>query len=376
MIQLYILLSMLIGFGIVTFSIPKIIYVSNKKKLFDVPNERSAASAITPSLGGIAIFAGFYVSIVITLNTFDTQSINCLFLASFVMFLTGLKDDLIGLMPRRKLLYQLLAAMYLIFMGNMRITTLNGIMGINEIDLTAGSLISLIAIVGIVNAYNLIDGIDGLAAGLGILISVALGSLFVVAGEIVYAVVSFSLSGTLLAFFFFNVFGRTNKIFMGDTGSLTVGIIFAYLLIRYVELPDSTHHIIGSPAIALAILILPVVDTLRVMAIRISQKRSPFSPDMNHIHHQLLRLTNGVHLHASLILIVANLTIIAFAISFVDIIGNNWMFFIILAAGFTMASLPAYINKLNSSRAQEQEPVKVIQLKQGPILPESKVAER
>lgn len=377
MIQLYILLSLIIGFVIVTYAIPRIIYISHQKKLFDVPNERSAAKVITPNLGGIAIFAGFYCSMMITLNQFDIHSITSLMLASLVMFLLGLKDDMIGLSPRKKLFFQILAAMYLIFMGGLRITHLHGVLGIYEIDIITSSLLSLLAIVGIVNAYNLIDGIDGLASGIGILLSIVFGSLFIVAGEIVYAIVAFSLTGSLVAFFFFNVFGRTNKIFMGDTGSLVLGVIFAFLSIKYLGLPASPHHMLGAPAVALAIMIVPIVDTIRVMGIRISQKRSPFSPDMNHIHHQLLRLTGGNHLHASLIIIVANLSFIVFSCGFVNIMGNNLMFLTILIAGFSVAYLPVWANrKIDAKTKQEAQQIKIIQLKRDALIQQSKVADR
>ncbi|HET6557361.1 MAG TPA: MraY family glycosyltransferase [Prolixibacteraceae bacterium] len=376
MIQFYILLSLIIGFVIVTYAIPRIIYISHQKKLFDIPNERSAAKVITPNLGGIAIFAGFYISMMVTLNQFDIHSITSLMLTSLMMFLIGLKDDMIGLSPRRKLFFQILAAMYLIFMGGVRISNLHGILGIHEIDIITSSLLSLLAIVGLVNAYNLIDGIDGLAAGIGILLSIVFGSLFILAGEIVYAIVAFSLTGSLVAFFFFNVFGRANKIFMGDTGSLLLGIIFAFLTIKYLGLPDSPRHMLGAPAIALAIMIVPIVDTIRVMTIRILQKRSPFSPDMNHIHHQLLRLTGGNHLHASLIMIVTNLSFIVFACGFVNIMGNNLMFLILLTAGFSLAYLPVWANKMIVVKAkQEPQEIKVIQLKRESGVKQSKVAE-
>lgn len=374
MIQFYILLSLIIGFVIVTYSIPRIIYISRQKKLFDIPNERSAAKVITPNLGGIAIFSGFYCSMMVSLNQFDIHSITSLMLTSLVMFLLGLKDDMIGLSPRKKLFFQLLAAMYLIFMGGVRINNLHGIMGIHEIDIISSSLLSLLAIVGIVNAYNLIDGIDGLAAGVGILISIVFGSLFMVAGEIVYAIVAFSMTGSLVAFFFFNVFGRTNKIFMGDTGSLLLGIVFAFLTIKYLGLPANVNHMIGVPAIALAIMIVPIVDTIRVMTIRISQKRSPFSPDMNHIHHQLLRLTGGNHLHASLIIIVANLSFIVFACGFVKIMGNNLMFLTILTAGFSLAYVPVWANKVIDSKTKNQQ-IKVIRLKREASVEQPKVAD-
>ena len=365
MTQYYILLSLLIGFVIVTYAIPKIIFISHEKKLFDVPNERSAAKVITPNLGGIAIFAGFFISLIISLYRLDVQPVTSLLVASLVMFLIGLKDDLIGLTPRKKLFFQLLTAMYLITLGGVKITNLHGLMGIYELDSLSGSLITLVTIVGIINAYNLIDGIDGLAAGTGILISLAFGALFTLSGQMVYALAGFSLTGTLIAFFFFNVFGRTNKIFMGDTGSLTLGVIFAFLTIKFLDQPGSSQQqLFGSPAVALAIMIVPIVDTIRVMTIRIAQKRSPFSADMNHIHHHLIRLT-GNHLHASLMIILANLAFIAFACAFVYLFGNNLLFFFILSAGFSIAYLPVWINMQNEKSQQETEEqaIKVIPLK-------------
>lgn len=376
MTQFYVLLSVTIGFVIVSYAIPRVIYISHLKKLFDIPNERSAAKVITPNLGGIGIFIGFYISVIITLNNFDLHNITCLLLASVVMFLVGLKDDLINMSPRKKLFYQLLTAMYLIFMGGVRITNLHGLMGIYELDIISSSMISLFAIVGLINAYNLIDGIDGLAAGIGILISIVFGSLFIIAGQVDYAIVSFSLTGSLIGFFFYNVFGRSNKIFMGDTGSLTLGIVFSFLMIKYLGLPDGPKHIIGSPAIALAIMIVPLVDTIRVMAIRISQKRSPFSADMNHIHHQLLRITDGNHLHASLIMIVTNFAFIGFATGFVDELGNNLMFSLILALGFSLPYIPVWVNKVNDRKKLEEErSIKVIRLRREASVDQAKVAD-
>ena len=356
MVQFYILQSLIIGFVIVSYFIPKIVYISHDKKLCDQPNERSANRKITPHLGGIAIFAGFYVSLIVTLNGFDIQLVSSLLLASVVMFLIGLKDDLIGLSARKKLFFQLLTVIYLVFMGGVRISNLHGILGIYEIDRTASSLLSMLAIVGIINAYNLIDGIDGLAAGTGILISIVYGALFTLSGQIEYGIVSFSLTGSLVAFFFYNVFGKKNKIFMGDTGSLLLGVVFAFLTIKFLDQPGhSQAQLFGSPAIALSIMIIPLVDTIRVMIIRMAQKKSPFSPDMNHIHHQLIRLTGNNHLHASLIMVVTNLSFIAFACGFIYPLGNNWLFFILLAGGFSLAYLPVWANRQNERLKQDKK---------------------
>ena len=348
MVQFYILQSLIIGFVIVSYFIPKIIYISNEKKLFDIPNKRSANKKITPHLGGIAIFAGFYVSLIVTLNSFDIRIVSGLLLASVVMFLIGLKDDLMGLSARKKLFFQLFTALYLVFMGGVKISNLHGLLGIYEIDGTSRSLLTLVEIVGITNAYNLIDGIDGLAAGTGILISIVYGALFTLSGQMEYGIVSFSLTGSLIAFFFYNVFGKANKIFMGDTGSLLLGIVFAFLTIKFLDQPGhSQAQLFGSPAIALSIMIVPIVDTIRVMIIRMAQKRSPFSPDMNHIHHQMIRITGNNHLHATLIIMATNLSFIAFACGFIHPLGNNWLFFILLAGGFSLAYLPVWVNRQN-----------------------------
>ena len=347
--QLYILISFSIGFSIVLFTIPKIIKVSNAKKLFDVPNERSAAINITPNLGGIAIFSGFYISSLITLFGFDVNKISALLLSTLIMFLMGLKDDMIGLSPRKKLIGQIFVALFLFFAGGTRINNLHGILGINEIDVVSSFILTLITIIGLVNAYNLIDGIDGLASGTGTLISVVFGILFYYAGQLEHAIFAFSITGCLIAFFFYNVFGIKNKIFMGDTGSLTLGIIFSVFSIWFLESlnnPVFAHYPFASPAVLIALMILPVVDTLRVIFIRIMKRKSPFSPDMNHIHHQMIRL-NKSHLNASMTLIFANLCFVLFAMGFTSFFGDSIMFFLILTLGFTLAYLPVWLNRHN-----------------------------
>lgn len=347
-IQVNIFLSLAISFLIAYFIIPVIIKVSNAKKLFDVPNHRSAAKHIVPTLGGIAIFAGFRLSQVISLNNFDTNELKYLSAGVLVMFLIGLKDDIISISAKSKLIVQLLVAFYLVILGNYHITNLHGIMGIHEIEYYSGIFLSVIVIVGIINSLNLIDGIDGLASGIGILISTVFGILFLIAHDYIYAITCFSLTGSLIAFFLYNVFGNTNKIFMGDTGSLILGVIAAIITIHFIEFtPTSSTAIFGSSAIALSIIIVPVVDTLRVFMIRILQKRSPFSPDMNHIHHNILKLTEN-HLTTSSIIISVNAMIILFSFIFIDIIGNNLLFILLLVTGFLLASIPALILKWQS----------------------------
>jgi len=344
-IQFNIFLSLAISFTIVFFVIPKIIKVSIIKNLFDVPNHRSAAKQIVPTLGGISIFAGFIISLILASNSLNIDDLKYMFVAVIVMFFIGLKDDIIGLSAKKKFIIQIVTAIYLVILGNYRITNLHGILGIQEINFISGTILSVIAIVGIINAVNLIDGIDGLASGIGILISTVFGFWFLYAGDYIYAITCASLAGSLVAFFLYNTFGTTNKIFMGDTGSLILGTIIALLAIHFNELNPVNENIEhGLPAISLAIIIIPVIDTIRIFAIRLSMGKSPFSPDMNHIHHLLLRLT-GSHLKTCMIIITVNAIFILSAFNLIDTIGNSALFILLLASGFILTGILSWVVK-------------------------------
>jgi len=166
-------------------------------------------------------------------------------------------------------------------------------MGIHEISYPVSFLLSGFVMIVFINAFNLIDGIDGLASGISIIAAGVLGVWFYLAGHIEYTILAFSLIGALSGFFYFNVYGKKNKIFMGDTGSLILGTIMSVLVIQFNELniiQTRPFAIASAPAVSFGILIYPLFDTIRVFAIRIYQGRSPFSPDKNHIHHRLLAL--------------------------------------------------------------------------------------
>jgi UDP-GlcNAc:undecaprenyl-phosphate GlcNAc-1-phosphate transferase len=350
--NLCLFISFSISFAVVFFAVPKIITVANTKKLFDVPTKRSAnQQKIIPNLGGIAIFAGIYISSIISMEGRDGEKIIGLLLVTVIMFLMGLQDDTIGLSPLKKLIGQLCVALYLIIVCNIRLTNLHGIFGINEISYGLSLIISLITIIGLINAFNLIDGIDGLAACIGTLISSAYGFLFLYFGQIEYAIVSFSITGALVSFFFFNVFGTDNKIFMGDTGSLTLGVLFAILTIWFNEIiPTQGSHLEWTlPAISLAIMIVPVVDTLRIIYIRIILGKSPFSPDMNHIHHQLIKI-NSNHLRASISMTFANLLLICLSFSLINVLGNTVVSFMILVIGFSLSYLPVLVLRIKKKK--------------------------
>ncbi len=342
-----IFLSLSISFTIAFFIIPKIVKVARIKHLFDIPNQRSASKQVVPRLGGIAILFGFILSLIFSSGNIPFHTLKYMLAAIFIMFLIGLKDDLIGLAAKKKLYIQIAVAIMLVLIGKFRITDLHGIFGLNEVNFISGAILSVLIIVGLINAINLTDGIDGLAGGISLLASIIYGYLFMQSGDFSYTLVCLSLAGSLIAFLIYNIFGKTNKIFMGDSGSLVLGTILAILAIHFNEITPSNLSGEGLPAISLALMIFPVVDTLRVFAIRIRQKKSPFAPDMNHIHHNLLRLTKN-HLNTTLIILGFNGLVILLAFSFINIIGNAWLFLILLILGFTLAYIPAGLNRLKN----------------------------
>lgn len=343
--DLTIFFSLSISFSIAFFIIPKIVKVARIKHLFDIPNHRSASKQVVPRLGGMAILFGFVLGLIFSSGNMRIYSLKYILAAIFIMFLVGLKDDLIGLAAKKKLYVQIAVAIMLVYLGKFRITNLHGIFGLNEVNFISGTIISIVIIVGLINAINLTDGIDGLAGGISLLVSVVYGYLFMQSGDYTYALVSFSVAGSLIAFLIYNVFGKSNKIFMGDSGSLVVGTLLAIFTIHFNEFTSPSPSGMDLPSISLALLIYPVVDTLRVFAIRMKQKKSPFAPDMNHIHHNLLRLTKN-HFTTTLIILGVNGLIVLLAFGFITMIGNAWLFFVMLILGFMLAYIPAKLNRM------------------------------
>lgn len=367
MSMLYSIFGFVLGFVLVYVTIPPIIRVSIAKHLYDTPNSRKASKVVVPTLGGAAIFIGFILSTIIATDGYNFGELKYLIAAVILMFFLGLKDDLVDISARKKLFVQLAATSMLIVLGNFRFTNLQGVFGFYEINYPISFAITLFTMIALINAFNLIDGIDGLASGICILISMVFGSWFLLAGHAEYGIMCFSLAGCLIAFFIFNVFGKENKIFMGDTGSLILGVIMVVLVIKFNELNINQlapYAIRNAPVVSIGILIIPIIDTLRVFFIRISEKRSPFSPDMNHIHHQFLKLGNS-HLKSTLLIGFINLLFIAFTFAMDSILNINNLMITIFALGITFAYIPGYICnyrtrtgfRLLSQKSEEMEEI-------------------
>lgn len=304
--------ALFIGAFLLTYlTIPKIIGVVEYKRLMDNPNQRSSHIKKTPTLGGIAffyclIFALFFIR---DRDVFDETMYIIPGLTT--LFIVGLKDDLVVLSPGSKLIAQIFAVAFVLANESFIIESLNGFLNIYEIPYFLYLAIAGFLMLTIINSYNLIDGIDGLASVVGIVIMIIYTTIFYLSEEYFFALISITMNACLMAFFGFNI-SSDKKIFMGDTGSLIVGFIISVLTLKFLALKPESYEglpflLENAPLIAISILIVPLFDTARVFTIRIANKKGPFSPDRNHVHHVLIDFWGLSHKQASFIIGCFNL---------------------------------------------------------------------
>lgn len=321
-----ILLSLSLSFIVTRISIPVILTIAKEKKLVDLPNDRKIHKTPIPSLGGVGIFGGFALGCLISTSFIHTPEFQYFMAAALVVFFFGLKDDILIISPVKKLCGQVMAALLIVYKGDLRFSDFYGVFNLNAGNPVYGFIFTFFTVIVIMNAFNLIDGVDGLATSLGLMVSVLLGIYFLKTGFPPYAVLSFSLTGSLVAFLFFNF--HPAKIFMGDAGSQLIGMVSAILVIKFIitapENPVWAIH--NSPALGFSILFVPLLDTLRVFIIRILKRKSPFVADRNHIHHILL--DKGLsHRNVSFILLLFSiLNVILVYLN--RNLGNGWLIFL------------------------------------------------
>lgn len=340
-----VLLSVATSFTITFLAIPVIITVAERKKLFDIPDERKVHQTPIPSLAGLGIFAGFIIACLLAIQFQLSPEFQYYLAAALVIFFLGLKDDILVISPIKKFIGQVLAAFLIIYKGGIQIKSMHGFLGITgELPEMFSLILTYFTVIVIINSFNLIDGIDGLAGSLGLMAAIIFGIYFLQANMVAYSVLSFSLAGSLTAFLIFNF--HPAKVFMGDTGSMLIGLINAILVIKFISVADVTNvsiPIIASPAIGFAILMIPLLDTLRVFGIRMIHRRSPFSPDRNHVHHLLL--DKGLsHRNITLTLVGINILCVAGAF-WARNLGNTWLIIAICTVFFAGIAALYYTRK-------------------------------
>ncbi|PCJ80812.1 MAG: undecaprenyl-phosphate alpha-N-acetylglucosaminyl 1-phosphate transferase [Flavobacteriales bacterium] len=354
-----VVLGFITSFIIVLLSVPALIKVAHMKNLTDEPDdERKLHAKNIPSIGGIVIFAGtlfsyflwYPFSSITEAEDYSellriTNDFKYIGAAMLILFFVGVKDDIIGTAPVKKLAGHLIVSFILVLMADLRITSFNGLFGIYDIPYWASIFLSLFTYTVIVNAFNLIDGVDGLAAGIGFIVCMAFGTWFYLVGGIELSVLAFVLGGSLLGFLVFNF--SPAKIFMGDSGSLTIGLIVSILSIKLIEF-DKIENIpeelimISKPVFVMACLAYPLIDTLRIFIYRAVTGHSPFGADRNHIHHRLIDI--GLN-HRQTVLILYSLSVFIIYLALTVNTEPSNAFLIVGCTAAALAQVPFLFKK-------------------------------
>ena len=305
------IVPVIVSAALTALMVPLIIRFSYRRKLFDTVDERTVHSGVVPRLGGSAFILSVVLAVFVAVVMWDAEHIDCgltahsgwleygaLCCAALIIYVSGLWDDVKRIDYKVKFACQFISAMLIVVVGNFWINDFYGLFGLGQLSPLAGKTFSVLLIMYVINAFNLIDGIDGLASALGIITTTVIGTLFIMSGQPLMAVLSFALAASLIVFFFYNKFGRTEnhtKIFMGDGGSQTMGLIIAFLVIfMSMRMPGEGDVPLQSPVVSFCLIIIPCFDAVRVMVGRMLRGKNPFLPDMTHIHHKFLRIGYSV----------------------------------------------------------------------------------
>ena len=319
---LKVLLPVLVSLVAVSWIFFKILRLSLNKNLVDNPNARKLQKTPVPVMGGMAVFFGVLCSTLLSCCLFDCEHLIPIYIAMGLMLYVGILDDLLGLTPIIRLLIEICCIAALIFGGGGCVDSLHGLWGIGEFSWWIGVPLTIFAGVGIINAMNMIDGVNGLSSGL----CVACASMFGVAlyrgGDVTDAVLCFSMAAGLCPFIIHNMIGRTSKMFIGDAGTMVMGVLMSWCVIQVLRHDTLakwgayTEEGMCLIALVLAILSIPVMDTLRVMTMRMLHGRSPFSADKTHLHHILFKYSGSHSLTTFIEISLDFLVVIIWAITF------------------------------------------------------------
>ena len=318
--SLFLLFGFLFAVSLGMVIIPRILVISHKKRLYDVPDARKVHTMPVPRLGGLSFFPVILMSMFLVIGfrlyfwdvNVSGSSFNMLyeylflFVGMTLLYLVGVCDDLVGVGYRYKFAVQIAAAFLLVLSGNW-FDSFGGLFGIYSVPVWVGVPFTVFIVVYITNAINLIDGIDGLASGLCCIALSVLSVIFFLRGQYVYALLAICTLGILMPFWCYNVFGNANrghKLFMGDAGSLTLGYVISFLII-HMSVTNEVSPTLSNPymVIAFSTVLVPLLDVIRVVLHRLREHKNPFLPDKNHFHHKLLR--TGMRVRMVMVCIIA-----------------------------------------------------------------------
>ena len=342
-----------LAFLVVLFGMPSLIMVAKRKHLVDEPSEsRKLHHRSVPTVGGVMLFAATLCSTLVSFafsDAFGWTSARWLGVlgASVPIFFMGLKDDIMGMGAGKKLMVHLAVGSFLVWGLGLKIDHFDGLFGLHQLPSLASAVFSLFVYVVIVNAINLIDGVDGLAGGYGLVAMSAFGMWAYWTGDMMTACVGAAVAGGLAGFLVFNL--HPAKIFMGDSGSLLLGLMAYVMAVNVVQTPNvATLPGVVRPVAAMCMLAFPLVDTLRVFTLRALNGQSPFTPDRRHIHHLLMQLGWGHRLTSAALWMYSLLfVVLAFQPEAAwGGIGRTAQFFTLLGLAFALGSLPYFMVRM------------------------------
>ncbi|WP_088323624.1 glycosyltransferase family 4 protein [Polaribacter tangerinus] len=336
------------------FIIPKIRSISLYLNLTDQPNNRSSHTHVVPSFGGVSFYISYLLVLFFSQSLDDNHVSLTLIVSISILFFTGFLDDLKNLSPKFKLIGQILGVAVLMFQPDFRILSLHGFLGVYELPFLLSISISMLFLLSLINAFNLIDGIDGLTGITGIIVASFYSFMFFKLDFFFYFSICLATIATLLAFLRFN-FSKTKKIFMGDTGSLVVGLVLGLLTLKLLSLGNQSYQVLSFnreqlPLFLGAVLFVPLLDMFRVMLLRAIRGVSMFKPDRNHIHH-IITDFGFSHRKASFSIGVFNF-IIAFTMFLVIRKYTSLQSTLILVSLFVIAILLIFLMNKNKKALQ------------------------
>ncbi len=318
--SLFIIVPLVVALLAVGWVHPRLVRIAAMKMIVDNPDARKLQKEPIPILGGVAVMFGAVLGISCTAvfpETVFNDTIVLIIAVMMVMLYTGTMDDILELTPRLRFLIEIMSVCALIFVGGFRLDDLHGLWGVSVLPDWVAVPLTVFACVGIINAMNLIDGVDGLSSGFCITACAIFSAVFFKAGDMMMFILSMALIGALIPFFMHNVFGERSKMFIGDGGTLVMGAVMSIFVVRVLgvgspvaQFWDQSHAGMSAVAFTLAVLCVPVFDTLRVMVTRMLQGRSPFHPDKTHLHHMFIDLGFS-HVGTTFSIILLNLTVVA-----------------------------------------------------------------
>ena len=332
----------LVAFATVNWIYFKILQVAIQKKLVDNPDARKLQKRPIPVVGGLAVFFGVLAGLMaasmcnhILMPEDSYTSLFPILCAMSVMLYIGAMDDILGLTPKSRFIIEIATVVALVFQTGMSIDSFHGMWGVDRFSWWFAVPLTIIAGVGIINAINMIDGVNGLSSGLCIICSILFGIVFVKAQDVANAMLAFTMAAAMVPFYIHNVFGLKSRMFIGDAGTMVMGILMTWFLICLLSSESEVSYYQNSNrvnmiAMSLAILSVPVFDTLRVMTMRVLNKKSPFKPDKTHLHHVFVNVGVSHYITSSVEILLDLLVTGIWGISVLCGAGLNLQLYIVV----------------------------------------------